>query len=178
MWKKLCILFLASLLIAESRQGCKYEEAQRLQKSYNECIDDSTKGSFSWMAAEKSDSAFACSYLTQVSILSFIIGKITLEIVTHTFSGIIFYQRLSFFQIFDKCNPLLTSCFTEKQVKEMTTIQIKAFNEIIKIGEIDLEECEETEKISELTSSALNHKYSTLLVFIALKHTLSVFCTM
>ena len=75
MLKKLCTLFLASLFIAESRQGCKYEEAQRLQKNYNECVDDSSKGSFSWMAAEKTDSAFVCSYLTQVSISEFIISQ-------------------------------------------------------------------------------------------------------
>ena len=63
---KLC-LFILSLFFVESQQGCEYEEAQRLQKSYKECLNETNKGEFSWVNSEKSDSAFACSYLTQVS---------------------------------------------------------------------------------------------------------------
>ena len=35
----------------------------------------------------------------------------------------------------------------------MTAVQIKAFNQIIKIGEIDLDECEESVKTYELKSN-------------------------
>eukprot|EP00093_Oithona_nana_P004746 04746.XXX_12997_13467_1 [CDS] Oithona nana genome sequencing. len=116
------IIFLLCL-IDLSLQGCEYEEAQRLQQNYKRCVDDSSKGSFSWMAAEQADSAFTCSYLTE---------------------------------IFDKCNPLLESCFTKKQVEEMTNIQMKAFNEFMKIGNLDLKQCKSVHLKSESSSSSMH----------------------
>ena len=99
-------------LIDLSLQGCEYEEATRLQKNYKRCVDESAKGSFSWMATDQADSAFVCSHLTQVRLFKKAVAKYFI------------YQH---FQIFDKCNPLLESCFTRKQVEEMSNIQIKAF---------------------------------------------------
>ena len=133
------IIFLLCL-IDLSLQGCEYEEAQRLQQNYKRCVDDSSKESFT---------VFHCSYLTEVS-----------------FRNMYFLKRSKFshsFQIFDKCNPLLESCFTKKQVEEMTSSQMKAFNEIMKIGNLDLSQCK-----SESSSSMNLINFPALLLIIQL----------
>ena len=70
-----------------------------------------------------------------------------------------FLKRSKFshsFQIFDKCNPLLESCFAKKQVEEMTNIQMKAFNEFMKIGNLDLKQCKSVHLKSESSSSSMH----------------------